>query len=131
MFERFTERARKVVVKAQDEARFLKQNYIGTEHILLGLIKEVLRISSNEMVPTGQNKSNSHLLNTVLMFLDSLSQYLATTPLLVHLGTMMLRLMAVQFISTSEIRIRTLGHTWPSAQQVMALGTMNLASRFR
>jgi len=40
MFERFTERARKVVVRAQDEARFLKQNYIGTEHILLGLIDE-------------------------------------------------------------------------------------------
>src|SRR4030042_1458296 len=40
MFERFTERARKVVVKAQDEARFLKHNYIGTEHILLGLLKE-------------------------------------------------------------------------------------------
>ena len=40
MFERFTERARKVVVKAQDEARFLKQNYIGTEHLLLGLIDE-------------------------------------------------------------------------------------------
>ena len=40
MFERFTERARKVVVRAQDEARFLKQNYIGTEHILLGLIGE-------------------------------------------------------------------------------------------
>jgi len=40
MFERFTERARKVVVKAQDEARFLKQNYIGTEHLLLGVIDE-------------------------------------------------------------------------------------------
>ncbi|MBM3705532.1 MAG: ATP-dependent Clp protease ATP-binding subunit, partial [Actinobacteria bacterium] len=40
MFERFTERARKVVVRAQDEARFLKQNYIGTEHLLLGLIGE-------------------------------------------------------------------------------------------
>src|SRR4030042_4374072 len=40
MFERFTERARKVVVKAEDEARVLKQNYIGTEHILLGLINE-------------------------------------------------------------------------------------------
>ena len=40
MFERFTERARKVVVRAQDEARFLKQNYIGTEHLLLGLMDE-------------------------------------------------------------------------------------------
>jgi ATP-dependent Clp protease ATP-binding subunit ClpC len=40
MFERFTERARQVVVLAQDEARTLKHNYIGTEHILLGLLRE-------------------------------------------------------------------------------------------
>ncbi len=40
MFERFTERARQVVVLAQDEARALKHNYIGTEHILLGLLRE-------------------------------------------------------------------------------------------
>ena len=40
MFERFTERARQVVVYAQDEARSLKHNYIGTEHLLLGLLRE-------------------------------------------------------------------------------------------
>ena len=40
MFERFTERARQVVVLAQDEARLLKHNYIGTEHLLLGLLRE-------------------------------------------------------------------------------------------
>ena len=40
MFERFTERARQVVVLAQDEARGLEHNYIGTEHILLGLLRE-------------------------------------------------------------------------------------------
>ena len=40
MFERFTERARQVVVLAQDEARALRHNYIGTEHILLGLLRE-------------------------------------------------------------------------------------------
>jgi len=40
MFERFTERARRVVVLAQEEARTLNHNYIGTEHILLGLIRE-------------------------------------------------------------------------------------------
>jgi ATP-dependent Clp protease ATP-binding subunit ClpC len=40
MFERFTERARRVVVLAQEEARMLNHNYIGTEHILLGLIRE-------------------------------------------------------------------------------------------
>src|ERR687885_928019 len=40
MFERFTERARKVVVVAQDEARHFNHNYIGTEHLLLGLLRE-------------------------------------------------------------------------------------------
>src|ERR687886_2819862 len=40
MFERFTDRARRVVVLAQEEARLLNHNYIGTEHILLGLIHE-------------------------------------------------------------------------------------------
>jgi ATP-dependent Clp protease ATP-binding subunit ClpA len=40
MFERFTDRARRVVVLAQDEARRLRHNYIGTEHILLGLVQE-------------------------------------------------------------------------------------------
>ncbi|HET6475996.1 MAG TPA: ATP-dependent Clp protease ATP-binding subunit [Thermoleophilia bacterium] len=40
MFERFTERARQVVVLAQEEARALKHNYIGTEHLLLGLLRE-------------------------------------------------------------------------------------------
>jgi ATP-dependent Clp protease ATP-binding subunit ClpA len=40
MFERFTDRARRVIVLAQDEARLLDHNYIGTEHLLLGLIHE-------------------------------------------------------------------------------------------
>jgi ATP-dependent Clp protease ATP-binding subunit ClpA len=40
VFERFTDRARRVVVLAQEEARMLNHNYIGTEHILLGLVRE-------------------------------------------------------------------------------------------
>jgi ATP-dependent Clp protease ATP-binding subunit ClpC len=40
VFERFTERARQVVVLAQDEARALNHNYIGTEHLLLGILRE-------------------------------------------------------------------------------------------
>jgi ATP-dependent Clp protease ATP-binding subunit ClpC len=40
VFERFTDRARRVVVLAQEEARLLKHNYIGTEHLLLGLVRE-------------------------------------------------------------------------------------------
>jgi ATP-dependent Clp protease ATP-binding subunit ClpC len=41
MFERFTDRARRVVVQAQEEARLLNHSYIGTEHVLLGLITDV------------------------------------------------------------------------------------------
>ena len=40
MFERFTDRARRVVVQAQEESRRLNHNYIGTEHLLLGLLRE-------------------------------------------------------------------------------------------
>ena len=40
MFERFTDRARRVMVLAQEEARMLNHNHIGTEHLLLGLIHE-------------------------------------------------------------------------------------------
>ena len=40
MFEQFTDRARQAVVQAQQEARRLNHNYIGTEHLLLGLIRE-------------------------------------------------------------------------------------------
>jgi ATP-dependent Clp protease ATP-binding subunit ClpA len=40
MFERFTDRARRVVVLAQEEARMLNHNYIGTEHILLAMLEQ-------------------------------------------------------------------------------------------
>src|SRR5690606_20707973 len=49
MFERFTDRARRVVVLAQEEARMLNHNYIGTEHILLGLIHEGEGIAAKTM----------------------------------------------------------------------------------
>ena len=53
MFERFTERARQVVVLAQEEARTLKHNYIGTEHILLGLIREGDGIGARILAESG------------------------------------------------------------------------------
>jgi ATP-dependent Clp protease ATP-binding subunit ClpC len=46
MFERFDERARQVVVLAQDEARALRHNYIGTEHLLLGLLREEIGLAA-------------------------------------------------------------------------------------
>ena len=53
MFERFSERARHVVVLAQDEARSLKHNYIGTEHLLLGLFREEEGIAARALESLG------------------------------------------------------------------------------
>src|ERR671927_111808 len=53
MFERFTDRARRVVVLAQGEARQLGHNYIGTEHILLGLIREGEGVAAQVLVKLG------------------------------------------------------------------------------
>jgi ATP-dependent Clp protease ATP-binding subunit ClpC len=53
VFERFTERARQVVVLAQDEARSLRHNYIGTEHILLGLLREEEGIAARVLEDLG------------------------------------------------------------------------------
>jgi ATP-dependent Clp protease ATP-binding subunit ClpC len=53
MFERFTERARRVVVLAQEEARALSHNYIGTEHILLGLIHENEGVAAKSLESMG------------------------------------------------------------------------------
>src|SRR6266571_2430528 len=53
MFERFTDRARRVVVLAQEEALQLNHNYIGTEHILLGLIREGEGVAAQVLVKLG------------------------------------------------------------------------------
>ncbi|MBM3681891.1 MAG: ATP-dependent Clp protease ATP-binding subunit [Actinobacteria bacterium] len=78
MFERFTDRARRVVVLAQEEARMLNHNYIGTEHILLGLIHEgegvaaksleslgvsleSVRLQVEEIIGQGQQAPSGHI----------------------------------------------------------------------
>jgi ATP-dependent Clp protease ATP-binding subunit ClpA len=78
MFEKFTDRARRVVVLAQEEARMLNHNYIGTEHFLLGLIHEgegvaaraleslgislvVVRQHVEEMIGQGQQAPSGHI----------------------------------------------------------------------
>ena len=53
LFERFTDRARRVVVLAQEEARLLNHNYIGTEHILLGLIHEGEGVAAKSLESLG------------------------------------------------------------------------------
>ncbi len=81
MFERFTDRARRAVVLAQDEARMLNHNYVGTEHILLGLVHEgegvaakaleslgisldVVRQQVEEVIGQGQHTPSGHILFT-------------------------------------------------------------------
>jgi ATP-dependent Clp protease ATP-binding subunit ClpA len=78
MFERFTDRARRVVVLAQEEARLLGHNYIGTEHILLALVHEHEGVAANalaasgvtletaraavaELVPRGEGQPSGHI----------------------------------------------------------------------
>jgi ATP-dependent Clp protease ATP-binding subunit ClpC len=53
MFERFTDRARRVVVWAQEEARGFNHNYIGTEHLLLGLIEEGEGLGAKTLIAVG------------------------------------------------------------------------------
>ena len=55
MFERFTDRARRVIVLAQSEARSLHHNYIGTEHLLLGLVKESDGVAAKALSLHGVN----------------------------------------------------------------------------
>lgn len=52
-FERFTERARQVVILAQEEAKMLAHNYIGTEHLLLGLIREEETVAARALTQLG------------------------------------------------------------------------------
>ncbi|WP_311477364.1 ATP-dependent Clp protease ATP-binding subunit [uncultured Gulosibacter sp.] len=78
MFERFTDRARRVIVLAQEEAKMLNHNYIGTEHLLLGLIHEgdgvaakalealgisleAVREQVEDMIGKGQQKPTGHI----------------------------------------------------------------------
>ena len=60
MFERFTDRARRVVVLAQEEARMLNHNYIGTEHVLLGLISEGEGVAAKPRSFTAVELSGRH-----------------------------------------------------------------------
>ena len=54
-FDRFTERARKAVIYAQEEARMLNQNYVGTEHLLLGIIRDEDGIAAQALMSLGVN----------------------------------------------------------------------------
>ncbi|MCX7912775.1 MAG: hypothetical protein N2506_07455, partial [Dehalococcoidales bacterium] len=56
-FEKFSERARRVLTIAQEEARALNHNYIGTEHILLGLVREEEGVAARVLINLGVSLS--------------------------------------------------------------------------
>ena len=66
LFERFTERARQVVVLAQDEARALKHNYIGTEHILLGLLREEEALAARPREPRHHGRGGAGVVASIV-----------------------------------------------------------------
>jgi ATP-dependent Clp protease ATP-binding subunit ClpC len=67
MFERFTERGREAIFLAKDEARLLRHNYIGTEHLLLGLIRQETGLAA-------------HVLASLEITLDEVRSIVATIP---------------------------------------------------
>ena len=82
MFERFTDRARRVVVLAQEEARLLNHNYIGTEHILLGLIHEGEGVAARALQSLGirLDSVRSQVVETIGQGHQSPSGHIPFTP---------------------------------------------------
>ena len=82
MFERFTDRARRVVVLAQEEARLLNHNYIGTEHILLGLIHEGEGVAARSLQSLGirLDSVRSQVVETIGQGNQSPSGHIPFTP---------------------------------------------------
>ena len=76
MFNRFTERARKVIILAKDEARRFNHDYIGTEHILLGLIREGEGVAAAVLQNMGMS------LETIRLEVEKLVQPGPTTQIL-------------------------------------------------
>lgn len=82
MFERFTDRARKIVVLAQEEARMLEHNYIGSEHVLLGLLHEGEGVGPRVLVEMGVELEacRARVLEVIGQGRDSTAGHIPFTP---------------------------------------------------
>ena len=82
MFERFTDRARRAVVHAQDEARELNHNYIGTEHLLLGLMREPESVAARalEELNIGQDAVREEVIQIIGRGQGVLTGHIPFTP---------------------------------------------------
>ena len=109
MFERFTERARQVVVLAQDESRSFRHNYIGTEHILLGLLREEEGLAARvlESLDLTVEEVRAHIASTVGQGDEVTTAQIPFTP---H---------AKEALEFSLREALALGHDWIGTEHVL------------
>jgi ATP-dependent Clp protease ATP-binding subunit ClpA len=119
MFERFTDRARRVVVLAQEEARMLNHNYIGTEHILLGLIHEGEGVAAKALEALGIS------LEAVRSQVEEIiGQGQQAPPAIFHLPHVPRRFLNSHFVKRFNLAITTLAQNifcWGSSARVKVL----------
>jgi hypothetical protein len=110
MYERFTDRARKVMQLANQEAQRLYHEYIGTEHILLGLVKEVSGVAANVL-------KNLHLdLRKIRLEVERLVQ---SGPDMVTMGKLPLTPRAQKVIEYSMEEARSLNHNYVGTEHIL------------
>lgn len=108
MFGRFTERSQKVIVLAQDEAKTFKHSYVGTEHILLGLIKEGNGIAYNTLKSLGvDEKKLRNLIESKIGYGSSKEDLLGFTP------------RTKRVFELSIIQARDLGHNYVGTEHLL------------
>ena len=110
MFNRFTERARKVIILAKEEARRFNHDYIGTEHILLGLIREGEGVAAAVLQKTGLS------LDTIRFEVEKLVQPGPTTQIL---GDIPFTPRAKKVLELAAEEARSLGHNYIGTEHIL------------
>ncbi|MFH1578066.1 MAG: ATP-dependent Clp protease ATP-binding subunit [Candidatus Omnitrophota bacterium] len=110
MFNRFTERARKVIILAKEEARRFNHDYIGTEHILLGLVREGEGVAAAVL----QNMGTS--LETIRLEVEKLVQPGPSTQIL---GDIPFTPRAKKVLELSAEEARSLGHNYIGTEHIL------------
>ena len=110
MFNRFTERARKVIILAKEEARRFNHDYIGTEHILLGLIRE------GEGVAAAVLRNMGVFLETIRLEVEKLVQPGPTTQIM---GDIPFTPRAKKVLELAAEEARSLGHNYIGTEHIL------------
>lgn len=110
MFERFTDRARKVMVLANQEARRLNHEYIGTEHVLLGLLKEGSGVGANVLKNLGVDLRKARL---------EVEKLVTAGPEMVTMGRLPQTPRAKRVIEYAVEEARNLGHNYVGTEHML------------